>query len=710
MKAVFTGSMKFRNDTAEQNFMQWVQARHKAIRTQQGVDGRGVFSGWMKKRVDFESEYFNDFAHRSNDPRYGKLYALFGTSDNLPKRAINVFWARTCDNLLGGANYASFVPEGPEDATNPIPAVPGMPSPIDPIKEADRYWQRKLTDGDVKPNLRMGVLKAGYVGECVLKIGKGMVESVSERTKARQWLDQPDGAPMTDITGRYIYEDDEWEPSSDVVGAEALKRDPNTLKPNTAVLAQTKEFVKDRPPQRQLRISALNFRDFVASPTEKDIHTADYVADEFDYDLDKLINATDGLRLSKEAKGWLDIKKVRGTRDAENLSEGGQPRTIHGEQEISTVDTLGKLQLAESWLRYDVAGRGRTEEVYVLWEVSTGHPVYYDFLEEVSDTGRRPYEVVRAIPTPDRWWGMSFYEMLSNEHNFVDLQKTRLNYRNSQQSSIKLLRENSIAEVEAGWKFDITLNHVWNVKQSDVANNNRPPLEIIELQKFDEGIWEMLADARKTAQVMSGSLTAADIANADLNESKTLGQTQLLNNESEMMANNQAQDVMVGIVGALKQSIVCLFSDATQPAFVDQFNAELNDVLGSVRGQEVMRWLQMSTPKKLLNYVRLLMSKQRNKEQMQANLQAKQLMVGEMTWLEIEALGPQVADRLRSLFLGIFNNLDVQAADKLLATPMLPVAPVAAPGAPGGPGGTQTASGPSAVAAPKANPQPTATA
>jgi hypothetical protein len=239
-------------------------------------------------------------------------------------------------------------------------------------------------------------------------------------------------------------------------------------------------------------------------------------------DVDELLNLTHGLRLNPGAREYLkSIKEKHNNPD--KRSESGQPNRTRGEQEPVTTDAPGTLHLCESWLRYDVLGRGRTDEVMVLWDVDMVQPIYYDFMEEVSATGKRPFDVLRAIPIKDRWFGMSFYELLSNEHNFVDLQKTRLNHRNGRNSVVKFMRQNSVAEIAAGWKFDIDLPHVWNQTDGDQAKG--PPLSYVELPKIDEGIWEMLRDARQQATLMSGTITPADAAAQGLNESKTLGQT-----------------------------------------------------------------------------------------------------------------------------------------------------------------------------------------
>jgi hypothetical protein len=301
----------------------------------------------------------------------------------------------------------------------------------------------------------------------------------------------------------------------------------------------------------------------------------------------------------------------------------------------------------------------------------------------VSPTGKRPFEVIRAIPVKDRWYGLSFYDLLSNEHNFVDLQKTRLNYRSALNSAVYFLDENSVAEVDAGWQFDLQLNHVWNAKNREGRAD--APLKVVEMPKMDEQIWMLVEAAIQNARLASGTITPADAAAADLNESKTLGQTQLLNAESELMSGNTDQDVSLGIIKTLKQSIVCCFADATIAEHKAAMQADMNEILSSTNGEVLMKWLENNAPRKLLNTVRLLMTKQRNREQMQANEQARALLVGEMTWLEIEALGPVYADRFRSLYEGILNNLDVPNAANLVKTPM----PVLLPPVPGVPGQEQ---------------------
>ena len=187
---------------------------------------------FLEKRQRAWAEYENDFRHRENGQRYGPLYKLFNNSLNIPKRAVRVFKARACEQLVNTEPFVSMAPEGVED--------------IDPgVKQGDRYFGMKLKERDSRSSFREGIEHAAVSGEGVIKITQ-FVERTTDRKKSKIWMNG-DGTPLRDSRNRLVRENAITEPDPDALEGKRLKLDPS-------VKITAEHFVSD---ELQLAIEAI---------------------------------------------------------------------------------------------------------------------------------------------------------------------------------------------------------------------------------------------------------------------------------------------------------------------------------------------------------------------------------------------------------------------------------------------------------------------
>lgn len=659
----------------EDRLMDHVKKRFDEIRVGMGWVGNDQFDGWLEERRQANAEFINDFEHRKNIAKYGPLYRTFNDcSFNIPKRSIRVFKARASESLLNSQPFASLFPEGEEDTPKALP-VPGATLPPDPIKLADRLWNHKLKRAEANIHFRDGIEASAVCGEVVNKVTLKPCEDDEEEAEAQIWVDET-GEPLRDARGMFVFADEKFEADPERLEGEILSRDPSVIKTNGATLSEEKFPVERVSKKYDLDIRGIDYRNFICSPTAEDIHSTDYIAHTFDFPLDKLWEITAGQKLGPEARNWREGLKSQST---EAKTDGGKPNEHRGEKERGASGPV-VLQLVESWLRFDARERGKCDEICVLWDYATQWPISYSLNREVTPTrtDRRPFEVDRVIPVAGRWYGMGFYQLLSNEHQYIDRQLARLETRTSTAGRFTYMREGTIKDVEGGWDIDLNSPKIYTV--TTVLKQGEKPLEHIELPPMDERIWDLLNMRLQQAQLMSGTMTPGDMNSVKLNPSKTLGGQEMLAAESELMSNDTTQDVRRGIELTLQQTVVATFANYDHD--------EAAELLGAENAQVLTEWLAKTKPKSLMQHVKLLMTKSKNRMQMEANSQAIAIVAGQRSWVDLQMmvaqgqLPPEFLDQVRPLYQGVLEANDVENADGILKVTPMPMPAPAMPGAP----------------------------
>ena len=647
----------------ENDFMKHVVDRYTALRKEMGHGTKpGTFNPDTFCGIRYQAwlEYEDDFEHRRNSSKYGPLYKDYNSSLNLPQRAVNVFTSKACEALV---NSQPFVGLKPLDKADEHPALP----------IAERILRRGLNKCKAQSGFREAIKHAGVGGEAILKVTKLITSSLEDKDEPI-WLNATDNTPLTDSRGRWITEGDDWEDSPDSLdGEKRLKRDPSVMRPADAVLSIPVKVTHERV-ERNLSMEPVGFENFLCSTTAASIHSAESLHHVFDMTVDDIWKLTKGMRLTEEAKAWL--KMIKDGADGKTKADSSQPREHNGEEE-EQGDAPGILRMCESWLRFDAEKNGYARELYVLWDIDHQYPVCYNYMERVSPTGKRPFEVERIIPQRGRWWGRGFYHFLQKEHNFVDRQWNRIDSRSGISGSFKYVKENAFVE-QAFMPFKFNEPRVWTLKAGYDERTQGKPFNNEALPALDENIWRMLMQAVQFSQLKSGTMTAGDAEASDSSITNTATGINSLNAESDLLGNNMYVDVMAGIVATLQQAGICLFhelepmraSDTPEDtaekmerwgpifAFVGDANAKiLNDYLAS-RPIET-----------LFEHVALTMTKERTKQQLAANQQVWQMLVGQTPWIQ---LPPNYQQQLRPLAFAICDNLKIESIDKILGPEMQP--------------------------------------
>lgn len=655
----------------EQRLMTEFQDRHKAALDAMGFVIEAQYDGWLGIRKEAWSSYYNDFTYRQNTARYAALFRLWNSSVNIPKRAARLFKAKAADAIFGIEPFVGLEPEGDEDVD---PAVP----------LAQRFFNRKLNDADAKDCFRQAIEQACVSGEAVIKIARKPSKVGPSRgrvwmTGGGQAIDEQTGqmvnVPETsiqDTTGKPVTEHDAWEADAMLVGVERLQRDPEVKKPHDARLSEYLIPLDQTPGWGDLDLGVIPYQDFVISPNQESVEKADYCAHVMQWEEGDARAFLTGSHLTPEAQQWLD-----GVHRATNKTrvESRQPNESTGEKKWTGDIPVGmpKLSVAESWGRFDLNDDGKTIiEVCLLWDVNAQFPIGYDYRDEATSLqNERPFKVVRIIKAKDRWHGIGFYELLSNEHSFIDRQWNRIDARSGTSGTFKWHKKGAIIEVERGIPLELNSPRVYTIDSS--VEDPRMAFGFVEMPKMDENIWNMLNQAIQNAQAMSGTMMPSDSANSDLNQSDTLGEQELLNQESDVMNGDIMQDLTKGLTETLRAALYVVFKNIRPE--------DANMLLSAERAKQLLDWITANVPK-LQYHLKLTLKKARNRQQMQANEQALVMLVGEVPYFQIARTDPEVAERVKPLIEGVLASNEIPGVDKIMKPLPIPLPNPTDPNAP----------------------------
>jgi hypothetical protein len=613
-----------------------VLERFELARKEMGWRGpKSGYCGLLGKWKRYTDEYLNDFSARALED---ELFETVNSSDNVPQRAIRAFKARANEKLLSTEPWCSVGQQrrGKEDPR---------------IKLVDEYFEELLEEAEVRRTLHRAIEGAGVRGVQILKIAQRL-DQVYARKDVQ--IVMMGGQPMLDSAGRPVTAEDKWEDDPETPGQSRLQRDPRIKHPldTPPEISEDKHNLPTEQPTRKgLSVANKPWQDFFCSPTARSIHEADCF-DVYDLDVDDLLSRmySSGGQLSDEAEQWLE--KVR-REDGMAKSDSGLPNEDRGEIE-EAKDARPKIQVAECWLKIDADGDNRAEEMHFVMDITNQQPIFYTYMQEASPTGRRPYVELPMIPVEGRWHGMGYYELLKNQHSFIDRQRNRIDARSGITGHILLQRAGAIRDTKWGVPLGFNNRNFYTVEDSVEL---KEAIGAFSLPPVSEECRQLMTDDRQIAQMISGNLSPRDEDFSDSPGAETLGALELMAKESEILNDDALQGLITGIREALDQAAQVTLTP-------DNFDlAKCRDVLDETDAQQVESWVMEDQARNLSRRIKLLLTKSRSLEQLQSNKQAVDILA---IW---DSYTAEQQVRYFDIFVEILNSLEIDAPDKRLGDP-----------------------------------------
>jgi hypothetical protein len=394
---------------------------------------------WFGRRRLFELMY-----HKRVDWRRNMAGTIFAGGHNLhlpiTRRHVQQRIARAQNYFFSTEPWFSAAPQGRADQ------VTGQ--------KINRYGQFKFRQAQVRATFEAAIEKAFIRGECVVK--------TTHERRSRFYediltvlVDPATGEPLLANDGDYIQESDTFEAAIDEATGEpimedgqpvmVLSRDPSTLMPAGEPQYVTGPVTRERVMFNGPQAEVVYWLDFLCPEDAKSIQEAEFCAHFYDLDAAAITQAyldrAQAIGDEKDEARPRILKLLRdaaGARAAQPAATGGVRAEDGGFRDSSyqSEASPGKISVAEVYLTMDVNGDGRTEEVMLVLDRTTKKPIFYDYLDRVTEKGERPFHAVRINPVEGRWYGNSDVDLFWDLQMFIDLTMNRWNLSQSESGRI----------------------------------------------------------------------------------------------------------------------------------------------------------------------------------------------------------------------------------------------------------------------------------
>ncbi|MFZ5807072.1 MAG: portal protein [Verrucomicrobiota bacterium] len=598
--------------------------------------GRGnpyTSTGWMGNREKWLRQYRNDWDYRRAEDK--GVFEHSNYSINFAKRVCVQLTARTNREFFGTEPYFAITPEGAED--------------IELADRLNRYAQWKFSKSNTKSMLREAVKYAYILGERVMKVSH--IQKIKRGTTEARVLVDSLGNIVRTSDGHYILEEDWIEQKGKWLCAHDL-----------AVERPAHAFYEWRTVERAIteykgvHLSGVHFKDFLCPLNVGDIHEADFICHLYDQPLWRVAQTYRRLDLLASQENASPLAWLID----EPKSALAQALEWRGENTTRASDAI--VQIAECYLKYDVDGDGLPEDICVILALPSdlsrlAEPIYYDYCANILPRGRWPFEVVRRNPDEGRWYGVGIFEEFSHKQDFIDLHFNRINFRNMTSGTVKFWKNRDVEEEKES--FTIGDNKIWTPKENADPEKIFTAVPLLEPTESAENVTQYMM---QSFQLESGVSSDAEGQMSNLPSNETA--TGVLSNErvADELTHTQICD--------LEEGLSQIISAAVAMNFYHMDSLETYEYLegDTLRLEEMTR----EEAENLSMNVRLLLTRRRNRQTLESNSQAIQILKTYVELLEKTSklhLSEEIVRQARPLFVHALKSLEIQDAEKIFAEP-----------------------------------------
>jgi hypothetical protein len=602
---------------------------------------RGSYSRekWLEKRKLAMAHYANNVDDRKE---VGTIFEKSNMTLNLPKRYVRITSSRVYDELLTSSPMLRVTVEGKEDDW-------------EDARVMERYAAHKLEEARIRSVLRQAETLAGIRGECVVK--------TTWRRKVRKYwaiadvLIAPNGAPVVARDGNPVTKRDSFERLDN--GKMALARDKKIIIPETPVW-QTRRVLMHRVLFNGLESGCINHFDFLCATTEECVHKADFCAIRMDFELDDVISMIGG-PATEESQAFIDRLKQRPDGgEARDGAEAPRPDDWRGEEQRHK-DALPQFAFAEVYGRVTLDEDGQATEIAALMDLENEKLLTYEYLDNISPTGRRPFRVVRMEPVPHRWYGTGFYELFADRHKFCDLFLNRVNLAASLSGNIKIENPNATEEGYAGEPIEFGTPKNYRLRDGYTVEDVFKVITIPNDSGASENLLNMLM---QVTQLEAGVVSAGDHGLAGLPAAGLATGIKSLDRVANVLLKNILFDFVEGFEHVLTDAVALILTNHDE--------TEAENLMGKEKAALLARYRDVS---QLPYRCKLQLSASKDADVIENHQQAFRIL------MEFLMLPPEVQERLRPVIIKILTVMGIEDVDKALGESMLGLPPV--PGTPG---------------------------
>jgi hypothetical protein len=379
---------------------------------------------------------------------------------------------------------------------------------------------------------------------------------------------------------------------------------------------------------------ALPLSGFICHTDAASIHSAECVGHVFEWSIGEIAAFLHPV---------IDTREARHALHTCAMSAGGKRKE---EDEALHIDSMESVKMAEIYVRLPL-GPGRAgQELMVLIDTDSQQPIYYDFLQNVTPTKRRPFSVIRMEPEPEKWYGCGFYELFADRHRFIDLMLNRINFAASIAGNIIIEDPEATEEGAAGESLEFGSGKTYRLKKNAKINE---VLKIIRVPSDGEHATNLMQVVLQVTQLEAGMTSAGDHGLASLPSAGLATGIKALERVANVLLKDMFYDFVIGIEETLAMCAVVTLRQIPARVVEKLVGPEEASRIHNLREVDLFKYK-----------FKLRLSATKDSDTLQSNNQALQILMAH------EELPPAQRRQWRPLFDRLLRTLGVTDVDDML--------------------------------------------
>jgi len=488
-------------------------------------------NGWLAERERFESEWNDDFSHREWE---NPVFAKSNESLNMVGAGVDYVRCRMLEEIFGSKPWFFADPRNAEGQ---------MPEIADQVGRHLR-WKLGPDQVDFEGVSTDLVTQACKLGECVAKVFYKTDEESFERVASILWDTREDRAVLS-ADGDLIFQE-----SATAVRREFPESEPRENSGNEAPNGESEWHpgdgtAMDRPgsdaggvaqsewsPEycwkerivsdhvtryRGAKAVPLHYKEFYCPLNAPSLHEADFVAHMTSMRLSELcshlgistekLDGSQGQGKTESVADYLS-QALRQIRQASAEPKSASKQALSDESEESLVrDSDPEFRLVEAYFQFDARGDGRPCRVFLMAAFDFDLPIFWDYIANVTPSGRYPFEVVVTNKEPHRWYGRSWFKKFESSQSLIDKLLNQVLYRNELAANpVKFRRKEAVVQWQDDQPFEIGPDKVFDLNDGYTSED---ALQMAEIPAMDEQTKFLLEIIVANWRSRSGVITAS---------------------------------------------------------------------------------------------------------------------------------------------------------------------------------------------------------
>lgn len=502
----------------------WANTGSAELRAKEGLS-------FLARKDLFERAYKGDFEWRRTFT--GGVFAEHNIHVPVIRRTVQQQISRASNYFFATDPWFSATPEGRND--------------VERASKINAFSQFKFKQAGIKHTFEKAIETAFIRGEAIMKTSHRVDVDYYESFESVA-IDPATGQPWIAEDGDYIFESDAWAPMVDPETGEpfadpetgdmvlVMKRDGETGLPEgvaglDGLAFETRKVRRQTTHFKGADIGLVYYKDFLCPLTAPSVEEADCVIHLYDKpaielaemflergdpgDKGQMSRILEALRAMASADGEPKSFRDQARNDDSGFNDAGDGSVSPAGSGMRNDPVV---QVGEFHMRYDVDGDGVQEKIMLVMDLVNNKPIFYDYVANVTPSGKRPFHVVRINPVDGRWHGTSQMDVYWHLQELLDLLVNRMNFSQSRSGRVDFFNPEALLEGDNNKNLVINGGDTYHLKKGYTVEDALRIVYLTDIKSSE--LRQMIEFVLQVFTSMGGVANANDNAMAGLDTNK----------------------------------------------------------------------------------------------------------------------------------------------------------------------------------------------